>query len=153
MRARARARVLRVCLLTLIFQDMPIMNTNNGILDLLRTYFLPIRRSFKGREVVDAAAACVVCVYYRDHHKLVESVQIGFLHLSWPFQMIIQIALIASGTFFYFLPDEFQQVCNRIFCALIFCVFTLMQGEQSYVYRAIVHLFQGEAHPQLPGCR
>ena len=35
------------------------MNTDNEILDLLRTYFLPVRLSFKGREVVDAAEACV----------------------------------------------------------------------------------------------
>jgi hypothetical protein len=87
------------------------MKANHEILALLKAFFLPVRRSYKGRDIVDASSA-----------ELPEC------------------------------SHEFQQVCNRIFCAVNFCVVTIMQGETSYIYRAIVHLFQGEEIPQLPGC-
>jgi hypothetical protein len=77
-----------------------------GALELLETYFIPLRERFKGRHVACVADEC---------------------------------------------STEFLQVCNQhLYC---FVLLTIMQGETSPIYRAIMYLiFQSEAHPTLPGC-
>ena len=45
---------------------------------------------------------------------------------------------------------ELQQVCNQhLYC---FVLLTILQGETSPIYRAILHLIQGEDLPTRPGC-
>ena len=61
---RARARVLRVWLLNLTFQGIPVISVTFSILDLLENYFRPLRMRFKGLQVACAADECSTELLY-----------------------------------------------------------------------------------------